>query len=302
MVTAARLAPGAGLAILGLTLAGLNAAHRPSRPHVQPTEGIILGSSNLLQSIDADQLSGATDGMTWWNLSQRGLVGVELFAVAEDLIEQSPPKILVLELIGDPLTDFQSNWRKSAVVSCGDFARVAWQKDASLYSKLRSCAEHLTMRLTHGLHARLRTESPEVFNPRGEISPTSRGWHPQAAPDSAWLGQLRKAEQETRRITSDDALKAANSPDCHLAPDLLQELQSMCNDRGVKLIPVLQPASGCHGCIGPARQHLRNPTILLDGGLDPSPFSTPDLMSDPRHLNATGAAIVTRQLADEILR
>lgn len=301
MVTSSRLASLLSLCVLGMTLAGLNF----SQPHLdvpmQPMDGVVLGSSNLLQSIDCEQLSAETAGKAWWNLSERGLVGVELFTVAENLIEQHPPAILVLEVIGDPLDDFRSDWRKATNVSAGDFISVIGQQQSSIYSKIVSCAEHLIMRATHGLHALLREGSPESLHPRGDIHPSTRGWQVATGADSAWLEQLRAAETKARQVSSGTAA-AHPSKDCHVWANQLRRLQFLCDARNIQLLPVLQPASGCHGCIATIRENFRNPLLVLDGGLDPSPFSTPAMMSDPRHLNATGAAIVTQQLAAEFSR
>lgn len=298
MVTSSRLASLLGLGILAATLAGLNLSHPSVEIPVQPIDGVILGSSNLLQSIDCEQLSAETDGKTWWNLSQRGLVGVELFAVAEDLIEQHPPEILVFEVIGDPVGGFRSDWRKATCVSAADFISAMKHQQSTAYSKAVVFAEHLAMRATHGLHALIREESPRVVHPTGQISPSTRGWQVTGAADSTWLEQLRSAEIAARKAISGNT----PSKNCQLVPSHLQQLQILCDSHGVQLIPVLQPASDCHGCIENIRKHFHNRLILLDGGLDPSPFSTPAMMSDPRHLNATGAALVTRQLATELSR
>lgn len=298
MVTSSRLAAWLSLGILGATLAGLNFSQPRVDVPVQPIDGVVLGSSNLLQSIDCEQLSAETDGKTWWNLSQRGLVGVELLTVAEDLIDHHPPEILVLEVIGDPLDDFRSDWRKAHSVSAANFIAVMRQQESSFYSKLVFTTEHLIMRATHGLHTLLRETPPAPLDPRGDIHPSTRGWRVATAADSTWLEQLRTAEAGARQTQSGQA----PAKDCPLVSAQLQRLQSLCDVHGVQLIPVLQPASGCHGCIEKVQENFRNPWILLDGGLDPSPFSTPAMMSDPRHLNATGAALVTQQLATELSR
>lgn len=284
--------------------------------HSDQPFGILLGSSNLLTSVDAALLDTLTHArghnMQWVHLSQRGLAGVELLSVARDVLAQceTPPEMLVLEWIV-PAADAPPagpNWRYAQHVRWADAAGFLETERALDPRAWRDLALHGVMRATSGLHRLLRPLPADEtsFFPKGDITPSTRSWPVRNARDSVWAEGLKTAEARMLRDGENTAGEAEK--ECQI----LRDIAATCAARGVALRVVVQPACG----LTPALHRVSAATgqapirLGLDrrstnaASTDPpahSPFSDPKFLSDGRHVNALGAQRVTRQLAPILL-
>ncbi len=271
MVNAVRLLLGLGLLALGLT--GLNRLHSVERGPWADADslGVIVGSSQVWYALDApllDSLSGWPSG-SWTNRSLEGLRGAALLseacAWAEAWPEGARGYLVVEMLAGDE--DERVDWRLAGQISAPDFTRHTFARLPAPRAG-RLALEHALMRATRGLHAAVHpAPAAPTVPPR-----RNRTWRG----DSSRVATLRGHEHRLQRL-----LREAPSPPSFL----LERLVATCAARGIELIPVVPAAS-------PAPL-LAIPPLVLDGGQQPSPFSTPEYLCDPQHLNERGARRVT---------
>ena len=265
---------------------------------------VLIGSSHILKSIDALVLDTMpqTRNWSWFNVAQKGLGGAELLSVAQQWAEDLRPDILVLEIIGGQVNRKSVNWRLAGQLKCN--AQIVDQIECQAlrsntltrYQRVKNVLKHAMMRLTRGLHGLLRrgSESPPTL--KGEIVPHHRGWPLQTATDTASWQSLRNAERCATTPTSDR--------DCGERPafpmGMLEGLVQTCREHNIRLIPVLQPASGSHRLLDEVTEAIGSAPLMLGDGTWPSPFSRPEMMSDPMHLNAKGAEAVTLHLTEQL--
>ena len=288
MVKAVRSVVAWGLLAAGLT--GLNRWQTPPRGPWADAEvhGVIVGSSHVWYALDAallDSLSGWPPG-SWTNRSMQGLSGAALLSEACAWVEAWPEGtggMLVLELLAPEETG-RVDWRLAGQIHAADFTRHAFASLPPLRAS-RSALEHGLMRATRGLHATLHppTEVPSTPPRRNR---TWRG-------DSARVVELRAQEDQLRRILNGEATSLP------YPAFLVDRLVAQCAQRGIELIPVI-PATSPAPFLAPSS--FKRPPVVLDGGMHPSPFSTPKYLCDPMHLNERGARRVTREFWNQLAR
>jgi len=264
-------------------------------PEQQPLVAV-LGSSNLLTSLDATLLDSLEmEQRKWVNLSQQGLTGEALLSEGLRLVESVQPgqiQVLCIEIIDAPVNDLSIHWRLAQQVQWSDFIRgqildANAQEDTLEWAiRARAILQHGLMRATSGWHALIH---PKVESSKPLAMPMD--WQLRSAADSAWLMQLKAHEESLRRFLRDPG--KANETLTSYPIWLLDALLEVCTLNEIQLVPVIQPASAIElGLISALRARNLEP-VILDGGLNPSPFSNPSLMSDPRHVNNAGARAVT---------
>lgn len=265
---------------------------------------LLIGSSHILKSIDAFVLDTLpqTRNWSWFNAAQRGLGGAELLSVAQQWAEEIRPDVLVLEIIGGQVNRKSVNWRLAGQVKCN--AQIVDQIECQAsrsntlthYQRGKIVLEHAMMRLTRGLHGVLRRGPESALSLKGEIVPHRRGWPLRTATDTAAWQSLRNAE---RCATTPAAIL-----DCGERPafpmGMFEDLVQTCRAHNIQLIPVLQPASGSQRLLPEVSGAIGFAPLMLGDGTWPSPFSRPEMMSDPMHLNAEGAEAVTLHLAEQL--
>ena len=276
--------------LLAAGLLGLNRMHDRKRgPWGDFDEhGVIVGSSHLWYSLDAallDSLSSWPSG-SWTNRSMQGLNGVALLSEACAWVEAWPKGtggVLVLELLAAEESG-QVDWRLAGQISTPDFTRHALTALPMLKAS-RSILEHGLMRFTRGLHATLYpSEEASSVPPRQQ-----RRW----LGDWVRVAELIAHEARLRRILPGE------EPTPSFPSFLLERLTTACAQRGIELVPVI-PAASPAPFLAPAS--FSRPPLVLDGGLRPSPFATPEFMCDPMHLNERGARRVTLEFWNQFTR
>lgn len=277
-----------GLLAAGLT--GLNRWQTPPRgPWAEAgAHGVIVGSSQVWYALDAallDSLSGWPSG-SWTNRSMQGLSGAALLSEACAWVEAWPEGtggMLVLECLA-PEESGRVDWRLAGQIPAADFTRHAFASLPPLRAS-RSALEHGLMRATRGLHATLHplADVPSAPPRRNRI------WRG----DSARVAELRMYEDRLRRVLSGEA------PPPAYPAFLVNRLVAKCAQRGIELVPVI-PAASPAPFLAPAA--FKRPPVVLDGGMLPTPFSTPEYLCDPMHLNERGARRVTLEFWNQLAR
>lgn len=297
--------------------ASLEFIHSKKEGHAKTA--VLLGSSNILESLDCRLLDSITSPLKlkWYNLSQRGMRGEELMSTAIEFVEfceDSSVDIMFVELLGSDLNKPFINWRHSRYVKEGDFLAIQFESmnsvrnALSIYDRIKITLEFSMMRLMHGFHFWLY---PKPFDPRlhdlkGGSHLPGASWAIRTEQDSMVL-ELRQKDEEHFRLNQRQTFEGDGEFDRAVFESLvfpmwqLKKLNSICESKGIRLIPIFQPASGCQTIINPASKILKMHPIVLDGGMNPSPFITPELMADSRHLNARGAKRVTEHFGSEII-
>jgi len=271
-------------------------------PDQQPLVAV-LGSSNLLTSLDANLLDSLEmEQRKWVNLSQPGLIGEALLSEGLRLVEAAQPdqiQVLCLEIIDAPVNDLSIHWRLAQQVRCADFIHgqmldaQAPEDTLGWALRARAVVQHGLMRATCGWHVLLH---PKIES--NKPVPRPMDWPVRSAADSSWLEQLRVQEATLRRLLQEP--RKANGTLTSYPIWLLDALLEVCELKAIQLVPVIQPASAIEfGLIEALRSRHLEP-VILDGGLDPSPFSNPSLMSDPRHVNTAGARAVSLHFFNQL--
>lgn len=261
--------------------------------------GLVLGSSNLLEAIDARLLEREMGAqLSWKNASQRGLAGEALLATAGEWVAASDSgqiRFLLLELIGRPSNMPLSSWRSARQVPWFEFVRAEWEIGEERVARIKNALEWGMMRTTFGLHALLHPPTDPPSDLRGG-SKSSRRFHLKSDRDSLHIASLEQREQA---ITAGAFVQFETVV---FPVRMLTKLKRDCDAKGIQLWLLVPPTTDSGAAIPDVAKQLGGSLIFLTGGSVPSPFARASMLSDGRHVNAEGAAAVTTQLAQDLLK
>lgn len=292
----------------GQVSSGRRAAEAIQARQVGTRAVAVWGSSNVREALDVRDLEVLDRGRArmWFNFSESGLTGVALLCEVREFVEALPAgslEAICLEILPDPAGEQPLTWRTARYVPMGDAVKTHDEAlksrcpTAPLFWRARRLIEHGLMRSTAGLHALLHPDAPDAapidFRAGGGKSTTA------ISLDAEWMRLQQEKERMNRAVLAGDA-PVPCSPT--LPAWLLAELQNACAARGIRLIPVLVPTADAAGACAVVNQTLGEMPLLLDGGQERSPFTQPELLADPVHVNARGADLVTAAFYREFLK